>query len=139
AKHNVFVYSSYVDNGIEAFAEWLRREGYEELILHQSESQDTPSRYCEAGAETVMPIPKGLRYAVISDRSPHTLIDLFNHPDNRHGEYIKVMLSSPIGREGISLHNVTQIHMIDSSWNNANTHQGESRSIRVNSHKDIED
>lgn len=138
AKHNVFVYSSYVDNGIEAFSEWLRREGFEELIL-QPESQETPSRYCDTGTETAMPISKGLRYGVISDRSPHALIDLFNHPDNRHGEYIKVMLSSPIGREGISLHNVTQIHMVDSSWNNANNHQGESRSIRVNSHKDIED
>ena len=86
-------------------------------------------------------IDKRLRYALLtSDTSgPETtaLLELFNSYENRHGEYIKAIVGSPVTRDGLNLANVLQIHLVEGGWNQASSYQAESRAIRSTSHVDL--
>ena len=87
-------------------------------------------------------INKKLRYALLtSDNSSgpegRSLLELFNSYENRHGEYIKVVIGSPVTRDGLNLANVLQIHLASAGWNQASSYQAESRAIRSTSHVDL--
>ena len=85
---------------------------------------------------------KRQRYAVITSKtSPgdSKLIErIYNSPQNKHGEYIRVVLGSDAISEGISFKNVQQIHIVNPYWNNGKLSQSIYRGIRLNSHKDLE-
>ncbi len=93
------------------------------------------------GKERFIRIPKRLRYALLtSDTSgpqASTLLELFNSYENRHGEYIKAIIGSPVTRDGLNLANVLQIHLVEAGWNQASSYQAESRAIRSTSHVDL--
>jgi hypothetical protein len=93
--------------------------------------------------DRVVRIGKKLRYALLtSDTSgpeSTTLLELFNSYENRHGEYIKAVVGSPVTRDGLNLANVLQIHLVEAGWNQASTYQAESRAIRSTSHVDLLD
>lgn len=57
--------------------------------------------------------------------------------DNLHGEIIKVLMTTKTGAEGIDLHNVRQVHIIEPYWNPVRLQQVEGRAVRVNSHKQL--
>jgi len=86
-------------------------------------------------------IPKELRYALLtSETTPSEtayILELFNSYENRHGEYIKVVIGSPVTRDGLNLANVLQIHLTGPGWNQASSYQSESRAIRSTSHVDL--
>ena len=65
------------------------------------------------------------------------IMELFNSWENRYGEYIKVIIYTPIGREGFNLSNAIEFYGIDPGWNKADDYQAESRGIRVVSHEDL--
>lgn len=91
--------------------------------------------------ERFIRIPKKLRYALLtSDTSgpeSSALLELFNSYENRHGEYIKAIIGSPVTRDGLNLANVLQIHLAGPGWNQASSYQAESRAIRSTSHVDL--
>ena len=91
--------------------------------------------------ERTIRIAKRLRYALLtSDTSgPETtaLLELFNSYENRHGDYIKAVVGSPVTRDGLNLANVLQIHLVEGGWNQASSYQAESRAIRSTSHVDL--
>ncbi len=93
------------------------------------------------GAARQVRIQKGLRYALLTSETPGpertTLLEAFNSFENRHGEYIKAIIGSPMSRDGINLANVLQIHLVGPGWNQATTYQAESRAIRSTSHVDL--
>lgn len=64
-------------------------------------------------------------------------MDVYNMPENKHGEYIKVMLISPAGSEGLSLKNVRQVHIMEPYWNEVRITQMIGRGVRQCSHKDL--
>ena len=86
-------------------------------------------------------IKKKLRYVLltgdISDSDTAVLLETFNSYENRHGEYIKAIIGSPVSRDGLNLANVLQIHLSGPGWNRASTYQAESRAIRSTSHVDL--
>ena len=87
-------------------------------------------------------ITKGvLRYALLtSETSPtrfQTILETYNSPENKHGDLIKVLIVSPVGREGINTANVVQIHLTGPDWNQASTYQAISRALRATSHVDL--
>lgn len=86
-------------------------------------------------------IEKKLRYALLtSETKPveaDSLLELFNSYENRHGEYIKAVIGSPVTRDGLNLANVLQIHLVGPGWNQAGAYQAESRAIRSTSHVDL--
>lgn len=82
-----------------------------------------------------------LRYALLtrntSDVKFQTMMEAMNSYENRHGDYIKVLISSRVGRDGININNVLQIHLIGPEWNQSAIYQALSRGIRATSHDDL--
>jgi len=87
-------------------------------------------------------LKKKRRFGVISgDRidsaKTANLLELFNSEDNVNGEYIQIIICSPMVREGLSVANVTRGHLITAQWHPAGMHQALSRFIRSNSHRNL--
>lgn len=86
-------------------------------------------------------IAKALRYALLTSETSSTeasvMLEAFNSYENRHGEYIKAIIGSPVTRDGLNLGNALQIHLVGPGWNQASTYQAESRAIRSTSHVDL--
>ena len=84
--------------------------------------------------------PKKTRYAILTSNITDTEIDnimrLYNSPENIDGEYIKFLIITPFGREGINLFNSTAFILIDPGWNTSSDFQGETRGMREVSHID---
>ena len=57
-----------------------------------------------------------------------------NVKTNLHGEFIKILMITKSGAEGISLKNVRQVHEMESHWNNIRSKQVRGRAIRAGSH-----
>lgn len=78
------------------------------------------------------------RYAMLTGQTPdarfNSMMELLNSYNNRHGDYIKVFISSPVGRDGINVNNVTAIQLVSGQWTQSEIHQATSRAIRTNSH-----
>lgn len=86
-------------------------------------------------------ISKALRYALLTSETPGpevtAMLEAFNSYENRHGEYIKAIIGSPVSRDGLNLANVLQIHLVGPEWNQSSIYQAESRAIRSTSHVDL--
>jgi len=93
------------------------------------------------GIDRQIRITKGLRYALLTSETSvpeaNVMLEAFNSYENRHGEYIKAIIGSPVTRDGLNLANVLQIHLVGPGWNQASTYQAESRAIRSTSHVDL--
>jgi len=61
----------------------------------------------------------------------------YNDKANLNGKIIKVVLISPSGKEGISLHNTKVVHILEPHWNMTATNQVIGRSIRYCGHSDL--
>lgn len=59
---------------------------------------------------------------------------VFNHPDNKYGDYIQVIVASKIVGEGSSFKQARQFHNITPGWNETETTQAQGRVIRAFSH-----
>ena len=53
---------------------------------------------------------------------------------NLRGDIIKVLMTTKTGAEGIDLHNVRQVHVIEPFWNPVRVKQVKGRAVRVGSH-----
>lgn len=144
---NVFVYSNYAKaSGAVPFSVCLEAQGYKMFNEPQSVFRSvTPTpipTYCKSGDSTkVITIAKEKRYAYLAHGIVglrlDAMLEVMNSYENRHGEYIKIFITTPVGGEGISLSNVLQIHLADSDWKHATNYQAESRAIRATSHDDL--
>ena len=61
-------------------------------------------------------------------------LSIYNHPLNVNGEYLKIILISPIGKESLNTNNVMAYILLNSLWIPEEKYQAESRVFRVNSH-----
>jgi hypothetical protein len=122
---NVFVYSNYVSyGGTSLIKQVLLSNGFTE---YKSRKQ-TPNSFIMFDDSTN-----------IETREKYKRI--FNHPDNKDGKYIKIIIGSPLISEGITLKNVRQVHILEPSWNMSRINQIIGRAIRNHSHDalDIKD
>lgn len=67
----------------------------------------------------------------------NNIIEKFRSPENKYGEYIRVLIGSRAISEGVDLKNVRQVHVLAPHWNNSVTEQAIGRGIRMGSHKDL--
>ena len=58
----------------------------------------------------------------------------FNAEENRYGQNFTIILATASGAEGISLHNVRQVHIMEPYWNRVRVDQVIGRGRRVRSH-----
>lgn len=126
-KELVCVFSDLVEgSGILLFMSILKTLFGFKLITSKNELPDT----------------KGERMILLNDRVANEddfqdMIAYFNRPENKHGEYCQVVMTTNKTKEGISLRNVRQVHVLTPSWNIADTAQAVSRSIRARAHDDL--
>lgn len=63
------------------------------------------------------------------------LIETFNDPRNRFGDYIQVIFGTDKTREGITLKNIGSIHVVSPDWNFGKIYQAIGRGVRLLSHE----
>lgn len=117
------VYSTYRTlEGVEIFSRVLAEHGYEDFL----DSHKTT---------------KALRYAIWSgkedEKNRADILKTFTSPDNSRGEYIKILLITAAGAEGLDLKNIRQVHIMEPFWHEIRIEQVIGRAIRLNSHIDL--
>lgn len=154
---NCFVYGEFVEgSGAIVFALCLEGMGF----VRYNESS---SMFVGVGGDKIKPVCSGneqdastrrvrpdilsaqqngpLRYALLtrdtSDAKFKSMMDAMNSYENRHGDYIKVLISSRVGRDAINVNNVLQIHLVGAEWNDSALYQALSRGLRATSHQDL--
>jgi len=147
AKGNCFVYGeSKLGSGVVVLSMCFEAQGFERFNEDTSvfEIENDVRGYCATGREKeqAKKIKRGFekkdRYAVLTPEVPKpvqdAMIECFNSYENRHGDYIKIILVSQFGRVGISLNNVVQGHLFAPEWTASVMYQALSRFIRATSH-----
>lgn len=118
-KGTSFVFSGFVEGGVNLIGEILKLNGY---AMYGSSSN----------------LPKfALLSGQIDPAKREKLRKIFNKKENVNGSYISVLLATPVFAEGITLRNVRQIHILEPAWNMSRLIQVEGRGIRNNSHIDL--
>lgn len=130
AKGIVLIFSSYIENGILPIALALEEMGYrryvEGLNLLKTKSKPNGMKYSMITGDNNFFSPLDVRT---------TEINMLNAPNNLHGHVIKIVLISTAGSEGIDLHNIRQVHIVDPWYNISRTEQIIGRAVRYQSHK----
>jgi helicase-like protein len=125
-KGSVFVFiEDVVGSGVEILTEILEISGYHLYLGDDIEKIAKRKRYTFCVGDLEM-CPN------IEHR-----IDGFNHPLNKDGEYVKVLIGSKVMSESITLKNVRHFHCITPHWNNTVTSQALGRVVRTGSHNDL--
>ena len=113
----VFVYSNFRTlEGIELFSKILDFNGF--------------SKY---GNNNKLP-----KYAIYSgsedEKEKKELLSVFTSNENKHGKFLKILLATAAGAEGLDLKNIRQIHIMEPYWNQTRIEQVIGRGVRRNSH-----
>lgn len=117
-----FVYSNFKGyGGIKSFVKVLKIFGYKNY-----------EKYGEGKKRFV------LWTGDISTAKREEYKNVYNQSSNINGSKIKIMLGSPSIKEGVSLLNVKQIHILEPYWNYSGMLQTIGRGIRYCSHKMLE-
>ncbi len=125
SKGPTVLYSNYVYmEGLEIFKAYLKYLGFYNYMIDKELKKDKVG-YVEfhGGIKDITERYDGMK--------------VFNMPQNKYGELIKIMLVSSAGAEGLSLMNVRQIHIMEPYWNEVRITQMIGRGIRQCSHKDL--
>ena len=154
---NAFVYGEFVvGSGVIVLA--LCMEGMGFVRYNESSSMFIGTEYnilkpvCSGGKDDatgrrvrpdILAHSQGapLRYALLTrettDPKFQSMMEAMNSYENRHSDYIKVLIASPAARDAINVNNVLQIHLIGAEWNPSALYQAISRGIRATSHEDL--
>ena len=148
-----FVYSNYVKaGGIELFAECLKVNGYleynkEELYDIKPNTIDTISGLTFEEFEknkmkgflpaTFLLVTGGGDEEDVSEENQKIIQEVFNNPSNSDSSSLKLILGSRVMNEGVTLKNVSQVHILDPFFNIPKMEQVIGRAIRMCVHKDV--
>lgn len=115
----VFVYSAFRGfGGLESFIKILEIFGYKNCEVHGEGRK---------------------RFGIFSGEenldAKERIKTIYNRPENMYGEKLKILLLSPAAKEGLSLYNVKQVHILEPYWNSSRIAQILGRAVRYCSHK----
>ena len=107
-------------------------------MLENKDDKDKPKYAFWGGNEENSEIIRKV-YNNNFDELPVSLREQLNKTgkNNLRGDIVKILLTTKTGAEGIDLHNVRQVHIIEPYWNPVRTKQVEGRAVRVGSHKQL--
>ena len=142
-----FIYTEYRTlEGIATLEIVLKANGYAPFLLQKNgddfiqifeneDDIDKPKYALWGGDEQTSDIIRKV-YNNDFEEIPHSLKKQFEDygKNNLRGDIIKVLLTTKTGAEGIDLHNVRQVHIIEPFWNPVRTTQVKGRAVRVGSH-----
>ena len=154
-----FVYSDLVRVGVDLFQEVLQKNGYLEYTdnstnynikndtkcyfcgnvykQHQKKSENIPDHKFHPATYVAITGKTDDTAENIPEEKMKILKNVFNNASNKDGKYIKIVLGSQVMNEGITLHNITKIHILDVHYNLARVDQAIGRGIRFCKHYDI--
>jgi superfamily II DNA or RNA helicase len=113
----VFIYSNFRTlEGIELFSKILDFNGYSKYGVNN----DKPKYAIYSGTE--------------DEKAKKEALTIFTNDENKHGKFIKIILASSAGAEGLDLKNIRQIHIMEPYWNQMRIEQVIGRGVRRNSH-----
>lgn len=73
----------------------------------------------------------------MSEQEKRNVMQLFESTSNKFGDYSEVLISTSVGKEGINLTGIVQVHIVSPNFNESATYQAISRAIRAGSYKDL--
>lgn len=154
-----FIYSNFVVVGVELFQEVLLMNGYLEYEENHNNYKIEPNTRCyycgknnmahndknDKGGHAFKPATfitvtgKTTDEAenIIPEEKQKILNEVFSNVDNVDGKYIKFVVGSRVMNEGLSLHNVAEVHILDVYYNLSKVDQTIGRAIRHCKHYDI--
>jgi len=152
----IFIYSNLVKVGIELFKETLLQNGYLEFsenknynILDDTKDAITGKPYIEFKESDNIQNFYPATFIAFTGKSDEANEDqpeikmntlkIFNHIDNKEGKHIKIVLGSRVMNEGITLHNIKDVHILDVYYNFGRVYQVIGRAIRHCVHYKITD
>ena len=147
----VFVYSQYIDSGINALSLVLEENGFKryiesnkiEHILNTETTNKKDNDYCiihnKKYGELTNDEKKNFKQATYiyldaTVKNLNELIRICNNEDNKYGHNIKVILGSRVTGQGLNLKNVREVHIMDPWFHFNSLEQSIGRAIRRNSH-----
>ena len=150
---NAFIYTEYKTlEGIAVLSIVLKANGYSELTLVKDAEGDyvidadfrdpaehTKKRFLFWGESPEKSEILRKIYNNQYDELPDKIREQLSHlpHDNLYGNVVQCLLTTKTGAEGIDLHNVRQVHIIEPYWNPVRLKQVMGRAVRVNSHKNL--
>jgi superfamily II DNA or RNA helicase len=134
-----FVYSDFLNMGINLFGRIMKINGWEEITandLYKDSDIEMPIK--NTGRNVKPKVTK--KYAIISGEvhpdDRENIIKVFNDEKNMYGEKINVLLvTGGTGAEGIDFKRIRHIHLMEPYWNYARTEQVIARAWRYEAHE----
>lgn len=145
SKGNCWIYINFVRGaGAIVLGRILEKNGFQKFSAKTSifKMGQNAKTFCEAETFSMVDrtanIEKAPRYGILtaglSDEEWRIILETQNSYENRHGDYLKVVIGTPISRDGLNLSNVVTIIMVEPYWNESASFQAQSRAIRALSH-----
>lgn len=140
-----FMFCEYVTLGTIPLSLCLEAQGFmrfsERYSVFEGDEEEVQS-YCSNVSKKNKRIrkdfPKANRYAIFDGETERDqvgpMFEIFNSYENRFGEYVKCIVVSRVGRDGINLADIYRVHLLTPGWNDSVNYQAESRGIRATSH-----
>jgi hypothetical protein len=126
----------YGGHGVVAIAKELEKRGYEKMTIAQAKKLNKAGRLPPKKKRFILVISTELgEEAGNSGTNLHELLKIYNHPENKDGELIHVMLASNNFYAALDLKDVTRIHLFEPLVAMATEKQAFGRARRFCSHK----
>lgn len=146
----IFIYSSYIVGGILPFSLFLEQNGFVKYGFNNDYNNmlDEPREFISFDGKMKKDFKDKSKFkqatyiTVVGNdnvmiKNDMDKIDALNRENNKYGEEIKVVLASKAGGEGIDLHRIREVHILE-PWHNLNKiEQAIGRGIRNKSHQDL--
>lgn len=100
------------------------------------------SWYKVEGNKKTISLPEGKRYAILSstnEKAHQQILELYYHPDNKLGKYLKVVMLTKVGHVGLNVKGTSDVYLIDPPFTPDRLQQARDRNFRPNAHKYIKE
>ena len=135
----VFIYSKWVTNGIFGLVTILNSLDWQFIGKDMNVGKKRYAVWSASGLTYLHKLYKMKKFNLsqqkVRDIYIKNMREKFNSPENKDGSICKVLISSVV--EGISLKNVTQVHICEPWWNSSKLEQVVARAIRLCSHASL--
>lgn len=118
-----FIYQQYIKgSGAHVLGLCFEAQGYEQY----------------SGQDPITPrSSKRKRYAFLTHDTKQeeydNILKAFNMPENINGQYLQIVIGTPVTGEGVSFLNTRQVHIVQAAWNEATFYQALNRVFRADS------
>lgn len=144
-ERKAFFSFSFVDGGALPFALALQHNlGYEvfnpiESCFRSNDRRTRIAPLCSSDDSTKVKkepvISRGPRVAVFTSHLPEKsfdyIMELYNSPENSHGEYLRFFIGSVVSRDGLNLLDTLDTFLVGAPWTYAADLQSRSRTLRA--------